>query len=244
MQPDGSPPYTVVRLSKSRIATFEHCSRRLWLSVHRRDLAVIDPGTEYIFALGHRFGELARDQVPNGILLDTDPGRIEEAIEETKAILAGPWTRPIFEAALRYDGVVVRPDILQPDGWGGWKLIEVKSGTSIREHYLRDAATQAWVARGSGLCISSVIIRHAQRRLRSPFARALPAPPIDIDVTGSIQNLILGRPSVAAAARVVISGPEPRRSVGPHCVYPFRCEFRQHCQQLQSSPEGAEKERK
>ena len=243
MQPEGSPRQAVVRLSKSRIATFEHCSRRLWLSAHRRDLAVIDPGTEYIFAIGHRFGELAREQVPNGILLDTDPTRIEDAIEETKAILAGPWNRPIFEAALRYDDVVVRPDILQPDGWGGWKLIEVKSGTAVREHYLRDAATQAWVAQESGLCISSVIIRHARRRLRSPFARALPGPPIDVDVTASLRNLVLSRPAVAAEARLVIGGPEPKRAVGPHCTYPFRCEFRQHCSQVQRSLGASQVER-
>ncbi|GAA4025275.1 hypothetical protein GCM10022280_27680 [Sphingomonas swuensis] len=225
----GAPKWP--RLSKSKIATFEHCARRLWLSVYRRDLAKIDPPTELLFAIGHRFGELVREQVPNGILLDTDPRRVDDAIAETKAILSGPWNRPIFEAALQHEDVIVRPDVLQPDGWGGWRLIEAKSSTAVRNHHVRDAATQVWVARESGLCISSVIIRHARRRLTSPFARALTAPTVDVDVTSEIRNIIRSRSRVAAAAREVIRGPEPQRAVGAHCTYPFRCEFRDHCSQ-------------
>lgn len=218
-----------VRLSKSRIAAFEHCPKRLWLQVHKRELAVVDARTRMLFATGHRLGELARQQVANGILLETDPRRIDAAIEETRSILNGPWTRPIFEAALIRDGVVVRPDILQPDGWGGWKLIEVKNSVAVRPYQLRDVATQTWVAQGSGLCISSVIIRHSRKRLANPHARALPAQLVDVDVSAELRDLIADRPRVAAAARQVIRGPEPERAPGPHCTHPFSCEFRAYC---------------
>jgi hypothetical protein len=217
------------RLSKSKIAAFEHCAKRMWLGIYRRELAVIDARTQLLFATGHRFGELVRERVANGVLLDTDPRRVDDAIAQTKSILAGPSNRPIFEAALLHEDVVVRPDILEPDGWGGWKLIEAKSSTGVRPHHLRDAATQAWVAQQNGLCISAVIIRHAARRLPSPIARALPAAPIDVDVTSDLKNIVRDRPRVAAAAREVVRGPEPTRAPGPHCTYPFRCEFRDYC---------------
>lgn len=207
----------------------------MWLGIYRRDLAVIDARTQMLFSIGHRFGELVREQVPNGILLDTDPRLIDEAIGETRSILAGPWTRPIFEAALQHEDVIVRPDILQPDGWGGFRLIEVKSSTAVRPHHVRDIATQVWVARESGVCISAAIVRHARRRLTSPFARGLPAPVVDVDVTAELPNIIRHRPVVAAAARKVIRGPEPRRAVGSHCTYPFRCEFRDYCAREESA---------
>lgn len=93
-------PVSSFRLSKSKLGAFEHCSKRLWLQAHRREVAIIDHRTQMLFATGHRLGELAREQVPNGILLDTDPRRIDEALQETKTILDGPWDRPVFEAAL------------------------------------------------------------------------------------------------------------------------------------------------
>lgn len=225
------------RLSKSKIAAFEHCAKRMWLGIYRRELAVIDARTQLLFATGHRFGELVRERVPNGILLDTDPRRVDDAIAETKSILAGPWNRPIFEAALQHEDVIVRPDILEPDNWGGWRLIEAKSSTGVRPHHVRDAATQAWVAQENGLCVSAVIIRHAARRLPSPFARSLPAAPVDVDVTSELKNIVYHRPHVAAAARKAVRGPEPERAPGPHCTYPFRCEFRDYCSRLHSGRE-------
>ena len=213
----------------------------MWLGIYRRELAVIDARTQLLFATGHRFGELVRERVPNGILLDTDPRRVDDAIAQTKSLLAGPWNRPIFEAALQYEDVVVRPDILEPDNWGGWRLIEAKSSTGVRPHHVRDAATQAWVAQQNGLCISAVIIRHAARRFSSPFARALTAAPVDVDVTSELKNIVHHRPQVAAAARKVVRGSEPERAPGPHCTYPFRCEFRDYCSQHHSArKQGAE----
>ena len=227
--PGREPVHRKFRLSKSKLASFEHCAKRLWLQVHRRDLAVIDPRTEALFAAGHRLGELAREQVPNGILLDSDPLKVDEALEHTANLLKGPWIRPLFEPAFKLDDVIIRADILQPDGWGGWKLIEVKNSTAVRLYQLRDVATQAWVVRGSGLCVSNVIIRHSSRRLYSPMSRALPGPLIDVDVTSDLGNLIRDRPRVAQAARQVLRGPEPHRPAGPHCTQPFRCEFREYC---------------
>jgi CRISPR/Cas system-associated exonuclease Cas4 (RecB family) len=220
---------TSIRLSKSKIATFEHCPKRLWLQIHRRHLGITDPRTELLFSTGHRLGELAREQVANGILLDTNPRNVDAALAETRLILKGPWTRPIFEAALQREDVIVRPDILQPDDWGGWVLVEVKNSSAVRPYQLRDVATQAWVARGSGICISKVIIRHPRKRLSNPHAKALPAPLIDEDVTGELKNIILNRPRVVQAARQTIRGAEPRRPPGAHCTFPFRCEFVAYC---------------
>lgn len=217
------------RLSKSKIAAFEHCSKRLWLQVHKRQLGVIDERTQASFVTGHRFGELARDHVPDGTLIDSDPRRVDQALEETTAMLANGWNKPIFEAAFQREDVVVRVDILQPDRWGGWTLIEVKNSAAVRPYQLRDVATQAWVVQANSVCVSSVIIRHPSKRLVDPTAIRLTAPLLDVDVTAKLPTIIRSRARVAESARKMLHGPEPRLATGGHCTFPFRCEFNDFC---------------
>jgi len=220
-----SPP---IRLSKSKIAAFEHCPKRLWLQIHRPDLGRIDEATLQLFARGHEVGQLARVRTPGGILVEDDHRNLVGAIEHTRQLLNAPDQRPIFEAAFQRDGVVIRADILEPDGWGGWKLAEVKNSASVKPYQLLDAATQAWVLRGSDICISSIVIRHVERPLRSQrhFFRTRF---IDADVTADVLQLIFQRKGVIDRARAVVRAAEPHIQPGRHCVRPFRCEFREHC---------------
>ncbi len=56
-------------LSKARIAAFEQCPRRLWLMVHRPDLAAFEEGGEARFECGHIVGEIARALHPGGVMI-------------------------------------------------------------------------------------------------------------------------------------------------------------------------------
>lgn len=56
-KPGSVPP----RLSKSRLVDALQCDRKLWLSVHRTDLTVIDAATQATFDTGYRVGEVARE---------------------------------------------------------------------------------------------------------------------------------------------------------------------------------------
>lgn len=221
----SSPP---IRLSKSKIAAFEHCPKRLWLQVHRPELVRIDEATLQLFARGHEVGQLARVRTKGGILVHDDHRNLVAAIAHTRQLLKAPDQRPIFEAAFQRDGVVIRADILEPDGWGGWKLAEVKNSASVKPYQLLDVATQAWVLRGSDISISSIVIRHVERPLRSQrhFFRTRF---VDADVTAEVLQLIFQRKSVIDQARAVVGAAEPNIQPGRHCVWPFRCEFREHC---------------
>ena len=222
-------PRPSIRLSKSRIAAFEHCPRRLWLQVHRRELASYDERTLRLFKLGHWVGELARARYDHGILLSENHTQLIAAVARTRHLITAPTQSAIFEAAFQHEGVVIRADILEPDGWGGWRLIEVKNSGSVKPYQLLDVATQAWVLRGSRICVSSVIIRHVERPLRRtsefrPWLRF-----VDADVTSDVQRLTPGRLQIVEQARRTATGPEPQVRPGHHCVRPFRCEFRDHC---------------
>ena len=215
------------RLSKSKLTTFQHCPRRLWLQVHRRELAVIDSRTRDLFEAGHRIGELARFQIPHGMLIDPDPQHLVGALVETAEALS--QRRPLFEPAFIREDVVVRVDILEPQPCGSWKLIEVKNSGGVRAYQVQDVAIQAWVLTGNNVRVSSVSIRLPRQVLRPGRRSYNSSGFIDFDVTRDAGPLMPNVPEVAEAARQTLDGPEPDRPVGPHCTQPFRCEFIGHC---------------
>ncbi len=215
------------RLSKSKIAAFEHCPRRLWLQVHRRDLAQFDDATLARFQCGHYVGELARRRYSNGILVDEDHTQVPAALARTAKLLSAKVSGPIFEAAFERDGVVIRADILEPDNWGGWRLIEVKNARAVRSYQVRDVATQTWVIQGNRVCLSAIVVRHVERSLQ-PTSRNPTVRFIDAEVTADALRLGQGRKTVVDQARSVLKGSEPATKPSGHCDRPA-CEFREHC---------------
>ncbi|MNS65346.1 hypothetical protein D3C72_985070 [compost metagenome] len=224
-------------LSKSRLAAFEQCPRRLWLSVHARDLAQADPGAGAGFAAGHEVGAVACMLLPDGVMVEAKPGLVA-ALSKTRALLDAGWDRPIFEATFEHDGVLVRVDVLEPDGSGGWLMAEVKGTTKPKAHHLPDLATQAWVAREAGLSITSAAIRHVdsgfvlaqEGRFDGLFA--------DAECIELVEPIVAGRADVVADARAVLAGGEPGVKPGDHCRDPFPCEFEGYCRRGQ--PAGPE----
>lgn len=216
------------RLSKSKIAAFASCRRKAWLQVHRPGLAQFDPDTLALFKLGHQVGELARWRHPDGVLVAEDHQDIPCALATTVRLLAARELRPIFEAAFERDGVVVRTDILKPNGWGAWELLEVKNSLSVKPYQISDLTSQYWVLRGNSVCISSAVIRHVDRRVTATALTRSAIGFVDVDVTARVQALLPRRAATIAAARDTLAGPEPDVQPGPHCLRP-RCEFRGHC---------------
>ena len=95
-------------LSKSKISLFEQCPKRLWLSVHRPELAEESDRVRASFTAGHEVGDLACRLHTDGIMVDTDRG-LTGAIERTAELLASGWDHPIFEATFRPTSYGFRP---------------------------------------------------------------------------------------------------------------------------------------
>ena len=215
-------------LSKSKITAFAQCPRRLWLQVHRRELAEHDDGAEVRFATGHEVGALACSLLPDGVMVEAEPN-LAAALATTRDLLVNSHNGPIFEATLEHDGVLVRCDILEPDQAGGWVMAEVKSSTSAKDYHLGDVATQLWVARNSGVAISRAAVRHIDNRFVLERVGEFAGLFADTDVTIEAEALAEGRADVAATARAVLGGPEPDVTPGKQCAAPFPCEFAGYC---------------
>jgi len=120
------------RLSKSKFLAALQCDKRLYLQVHHPELATPrDAATQAILDMGSEIGVLARRRLPSGVLVDSAYRRIKEALTQTAELMANPSVPAIFEAALYFDSVLIRVDILErvtkADGTTQWRLIEVQA---------------------------------------------------------------------------------------------------------------------
>jgi hypothetical protein len=129
-------------LSKSKILAFRQCAKRLWLKIHCPELREDSTETEEKFEVGHRIGEIARklfDPAGKGILIDLQIDGFEAAFARSTQLLTS--THPIFEAGFSSEGALAFADIMLPAhkaGRRGWRMIEVKSSTSVKEyHHIR-----------------------------------------------------------------------------------------------------------
>jgi len=215
-------------LSNSKILIARQCAKRLWLQTHRPELAVEDADQRLRLAAGTQFGELARDLMGGGTVIE-HVDDLSRAQETTRALLASatPGAR-LFEAALSHDGVLVRADALEHTPMG-WILTEVKSSTEVKPYQLEDVAVQSWVLRGAGLELHQTRIGVVD----NSFVYRTPG-----DYRGLLRTEIVDAPvkpllaqvdDWVAQARATLAAPMPQITTGPHCSKPFECPFTGHC---------------
>lgn len=134
-------------LSKSKLMASLQCPKQLWLEVHMPHLKEQSSQAEALFATGHAVGSVARkiyDLAACGTTLDIATDRIETTLLRTVELCTK--STPIFEAGFKAGGALVVADVLLPDnqeGASSWRLVEVKSSTSVKDHHRDELAIQA-----------------------------------------------------------------------------------------------------
>lgn len=212
-------------LSKSRILLHRQCPKRLWLKVHRPELEEIEDGNQARFDTGTYVGEVAQQLYPDGVLIDGDD--LRQSIIDTQAVLADKQ-HPIFEATFQSDGLLIRADLLLPDR-GGFRMVEVKSTTSVKEYHLADAAIQSWVAEQAKLSLTSVEIAHLDNSFVYPGEGDYRGLFHHADISAQISDLKKNVPDWIEAARETLFGEEPCITPGIQCNTPFDCPFIGYC---------------
>ncbi len=225
----------VFGLSKSRITAFEQCPKKLWLSMHKRDVAETQVGSELRFAGGHEVGAIACELAPGGVIIEAQPD-LQAALKQTSELLAAGHRAPIYEATFSHDGVLIQADVLEPAGESSWRMAEVKSSTGVKDYHRGDLATQVWVLEHCGIELEAAAIRHIDNSfvLRTPGDyRGLLK---DVPLLEEIRSIAAVRGEVAANAREALAGSEPIHEMGAHCLKPFSCEFQAYCRKDMPSP--------
>lgn len=221
-------------LSKSRLTALDQCERKLWLSVHRRDLGSRDASADHQIAVGHEVGAIACGLHPEGIMIDESD--LGTAAETTRQVFARGIRQPLFEATFSHEGVLVQVDVLEPVADQAWAIAEVKSTTSTKGYHRADLATQVWVLQACGVEIAEASIRHIDTHfvLETPGDyQGLFKDHALLDDLSEPLAKVAGR---VARARTVLASTEPAVHTGEHCNTPFNCEFRTHCASFEPDP--------
>lgn len=139
-------------LSKSRLLAYRQCPKRLWLEIHHPEYRTDSAATRASFATGHQVGDIARhlyDPQGKGVLLDPKAeGRLDHLLQHSQLLLQAKSPCALFEAGFRAEGALALADVMIPLRRGGqraWRMVEVKSSTSIKDYHRDDAAMHAFV---------------------------------------------------------------------------------------------------
>jgi len=225
------------RLSKSKYLSGLQCLKRLYLEIHRPELATPpDASTQAILDMGTEIGRLAQQYFPGGVLVKAGFRQREAAVAETAALVHNPSIPSIFEGAFEHDGVLVRVDILErvrtsEDAPLSWRLIEVKSSTRVKDVHLDDLSVQSHVVQGVGLTLDATCLMHidtgylyqgGEVDLRALFA-----------VKNMSESVTLRRGQVYEQLPVMksalLKSDPPDIEPDQHCHVPYECPFWAHC---------------
>lgn len=221
-------------LSKSKLLAYRQCSKRLWLEVHHPELRADSAATQMSFNVGHQVGDIARhlyDPNTTGELIDFQREGFNAAFERTQSLLKS--CQPIFEASFRIEGSLALADVMLPQDTNGkisWRMVEVKSSTSVKNYHRDDAAVQAYVAKSAGVELSGIALAHIDSDWIYPG---------NGDYEGLLREHDLTEEAFSRADEVkgwideaqviVASKVEPEVSTGEQCGSPYECGFLKYC---------------
>ncbi len=214
-------------LSKSRLISAHQCAKKLHLEKHHPELGVVSEQTESLFATGNQVGDIAQQAygAPDSVEVEFN---FKTMLAETKLLITANARFPIFEATFRYEGVLVRADVMIPDG-DGWHVIEVKASTSIKDYHVLDCAIQDWVLRNSGINVKSMSLAHIDNQFVYQGDGNYEGLLIETDLTDKVRTMERDVLELVAKARDAVTGPVPSVDVGAHCSKPYECQFMDYC---------------
>lgn len=183
------------------------------------------------FATGHSVGAVAQalyDPRPERVVLDAQTDGYNVAAARTAELLRGK--SPFFEALFSAGGAIAFADVMQPLGRVAWKMIEVKSSTSVKDYHSDDAAIQYYVATQSGVPLKALSLAHIDSTWVYPGGPDYNGFLVETDVTAEVANRtdeVAGW--IAEAQATARKRTEPNNRTGAHCNDPFPCGFFDYC---------------
>jgi hypothetical protein len=221
-------------LSKSKLIAYRQCAKRVWLEVHKPELRKDSASAEARMEAGNELGRLARqlyDPDGTGVLIDAQKEGFGQALKRSKKVLANPV--PIFEAGFAANGGIAFADVMVPVSKRGaptWRMVEVKSSTSVKGYHREDAAIQAYIARAAGVDLEAIAVAHIDGTWVYDGDGDYHGLLAEVDLTELAGARALEVETwIDEAQEVVAQKTEPAIQTGPQCSDPFDCGFIAHC---------------
>jgi len=214
-------------LSKSKYLTGLQCPKYLWMQIHEpKRIPGTDAITQYIFDQGHVVGEYAKKLFPDGIDILHDG--FMDNIATTKKLLVE--RKPLFEAGILSGRIYCRLDMLNPVNEDEWDIIEIKSGTSVKEVYIDDVSFQKFCCQKAGLEIRNCKLGYINRQ----YVKNGEIDPRELfileDISTQVEEMSEGiEERVFSLLEVISNKACPEMAIGQHCLAPYECPLRMEC---------------
>lgn len=222
-------------ISKSKLMAFRQCPKRLWLELHQPTLRIDSAATQASYDVGNQVGDIARklyDPAATGTFIDIKVDGMEAAFAKSEALLK--FAQPIFEAGFSADGALAFSDVLLPTKNAdaiSWRMIEVKSSTSVKEYHRDDVAVQAFIAKAAQLNLSAIALAHIDSAWIYPGDNNYSGLLVEVDLTEeAFARGAEVKDWIAQAHAIALKRAEPKITTGEHCNKPYACGFLNHCQ--------------
>jgi hypothetical protein len=214
-------------LTKSKYLVGLQCSGYLWDSIHDKSkIPQPDKSAQYKMDQGTIVGQLATKYFPDGIYIPE--GNFMESIRMSKALLSKRV--PLFEAGFMVNGLYSRADILKPVGKDQWDIIEVKSGTKVKEINLHDVSFQKFCYEQAGLkirkCflmnIDNTYVKKGKIDVKKIFKLT--------DITDDVADIGKGLTQrIEVLLKVINSTTRPKVPISHDCKTPYDCPLKHEC---------------
>ena len=227
--------------SKSKLMALRQCPKRFWLEIHHPELREDSARTEFSFQVGHQVGDIARqiyDPDGTGALIDVATEGFDAAFVRSAELLKHP--QPIFEAGFVAGGALAFADVMLPDGKEAraWRMIEVKSSTSVKDYHRDDVAVQSYVAKKASVALNAIVLAHIDSSWTYPGGNDYRGLLKENDLTDeAFSRHAEVAEWIDQAREICLLTEEPDTSIGPHCDNPFECGFYAYCSRDEPKPE-------
>ena len=207
-------------LSKSKYIIGLQCPRYLWILEHDKEqLPEVDLMTQFRFDQGHEVGQMAKKWFPKGV--DVQEDDFKGNLDETKKLIEEK--KIIFEAGVMVDGLYSRADILTPNK-DGWDIIEVKSGTEVKEVNVHDVAFQKHVYEKAGLKIRKCFLMHINNEYVKKGEIEVKKLLTNEDITKEVEGEMKGIQDRIKNMKVILASDVPPDSkISKDCATPYTC---------------------
>jgi hypothetical protein len=212
-------------LSKSKYLIGLQCLKYFWISLHEKDkIPEVDLAKQQMFDQGHLVGQLAKQLFPDGI--DIPEADFKENLEKTKEFIK--LGKPLFEPAFMVENLYSRADILVPVG-DEWDIIEVKSGTKVKDVNIHDVSFQKHVYQKAGLKIRKCYLMHVNNQFVKDGEIKLEDFFVTEDITEAVDSITGIEERVEKMLKVMKSDTCPDVSISKDCADPYDCPLEDDC---------------
>jgi hypothetical protein len=188
-----------------------------------------DEAQTAFFQQGTDIGLLAQQRFLNGV--DASPETFfeyQKSIVKTAELIEAGKTI-IYEAAFQFNGILCAIDILVKEK-NKWYAYEVKSSTSAKDTFVKDAALQYYVITNSGIELEDIFILH----LNSDYVRYGELDLNELFTPTSVKDQVLDLQPFIERKEVELKDvlklkTAPTIEMGNQCHKPYDCDFIGYC---------------